>query len=370
MTTSRDGTRAMGLGWIHRLCWSVMAVGLTLPSFGRTEPAVARTVVVTIAGSQANRDVADLRAALLVEALGDPAPMTAPASREALLRAVGRRGLRRAAALTRSAHAALDAFDNLEGTSRELRRAALAQVAILPLLDTLDEPVRLFVGLATVEVALGRENEVHRALVAALRLDPALDLDPQEVSPRLVRALRRARTLTSDQPLLEPDQARSLARRVGADRLIVVQPRPGPRQTLVEHYLASSGVRVHPWLISGTNLGPVATALRESDDEGPPTEAPAPVASAVPGDTDSPVRASTPADNQDDVENAEGAPHLFGDDSREGQVSSPRRPWYRRWWLWTLVGVIVAGGTATGVVFGLQASQESGDLSLEIRAHW
>jgi hypothetical protein len=32
------------------------------------------------------------------------------------------------------------------------------------------------------------------------------------------------------------------------------------------------------------------------------------------------------------------------------------RPWYRRWYVWTLIGVVLAGGAATGAVLGSRAA--------------
>ena len=33
--------------------------------------------------------------------------------------------------------------------------------------------------------------------------------------------------------------------------------------------------------------------------------------------------------------------------------------WYEKWWLWTTVGVVVAGGLATGLYFGLSDTGET-----------
>jgi hypothetical protein len=32
-------------------------------------------------------------------------------------------------------------------------------------------------------------------------------------------------------------------------------------------------------------------------------------------------------------------------------------PWYKTWWFWTTVGVVVAAGATTGVVLGLQGEE-------------
>ena len=41
------------------------------------------------------------------------------------------------------------------------------------------------------------------------------------------------------------------------------------------------------------------------------------------------------------------------------------RPLYREWWLWTVVGVVVAGGVATALYFGLRPEDaQSGGLEV------
>jgi hypothetical protein len=42
-----------------------------------------------------------------------------------------------------------------------------------------------------------------------------------------------------------------------------------------------------------------------------------------------------------------------------GQVdSTPPRPWYRRWWVWTIAAAVVGGGVATAVVLTRPAPAE------------
>ncbi len=39
--------------------------------------------------------------------------------------------------------------------------------------------------------------------------------------------------------------------------------------------------------------------------------------------------------------------------------AAPKRPLYKRWWLWTTVGVIAAGAIATGLALGLTAPHDA-----------
>lgn len=46
-------------------------------------------------------------------------------------------------------------------------------------------------------------------------------------------------------------------------------------------------------------------------------------------------------------------------------TTRPRRPVYRAWWLWTVIGVVVAGAVTTGVVLGTRGGEQEppqGDL--------
>jgi hypothetical protein len=40
----------------------------------------------------------------------------------------------------------------------------------------------------------------------------------------------------------------------------------------------------------------------------------------------------------------------------------PHRPWYRRWWVWTLAGAVVLGGTTTAVVLTTRDRKTNYDL--------
>jgi hypothetical protein len=331
---------------------AAVCLAVVLPARAGAESGAPSIAIVTIPGAQVGRAVADERSAALVAALAPADVVDAGEARAALSGAASRGALGRAADLARRADVALAAFDALEDTARLLRRAAEAHLDVLPLLESLDAPVRLLVGLATVELALGRDAEVRRALEAAVRLDPDLDLDAQEVSPRLVEALRRARERARDLPVLDGERARAVAQRLGVARLVVVQPRPGPQRTQVEVYSGADGSLVGRWL-ARSSLAPLAAEIDGA-------------AGAAAGVTrGGGATGATPAARPDD-----GTPRHFGDAEGDGRGDArERRPWYRRWWFWTLVGAVVAGGAATGVVLGLESGADE-NLPLQVRGHF
>lgn len=63
------------------------------------------------------------------------------------------------------------------------------------------------------------------------------------------------------------------------------------------------------------------------------------------------------------LERVEPQPEVPPDVPREPE---PSRPWYRRWWVWTLVGVAVATGVGVGLGVGLSGGDELGAGDWEV----
>jgi hypothetical protein len=352
-----------------RLAAAALATALILPSMAVGEQARAKLALVTIAGSQAQRDEADRLAEQLARALA-PEPVVPPAAaREKLLRAGGQEALRSAARRAGEARRSLEAFADLAATARLLREASDAHLDLLPLLGQIDEPVELLVDLATVELAQGHQKQVDEALESAARLDPSFDLDPQEVSPRLALAARKARGSADDGPILSVARARRIGQKLAVESVLLVQPRPGPQQVLIERYRTATGAREQAWTVKRGDLSRVVAALGVA-----PAPTPAPAPAPAPPPTRDDVGAgsdATAAEVEAPVE--EGASVVFSPGEPSGVVEPPERPpWYRRWWVWTIVGAVVAAGGATGLVLGLRAQQEQTqtDLTLEVHGHW
>lgn len=328
-----------------RLAAPAVIAALLLPSPALGEQVPPGLALISIPGSQADRDGADQVGEQLARALAPAAVLRPAAAREKLLRAGGQEALRAAARKADEARRSLEAFVDIAGTAKLLREASEAHLDLLPLLGQIDVPVQLLVDLATVELALGHQQQVDEALQTAARLDPSFDLDPQEVSPRLARAARKARDGARDAPLLSEPRARRLGHKLGVDAIVVIQPQAGPQQVLVEQYRSASGARDRAWEVRGGDLSQVVAAL------GPPGASPRPLPAspAVDGDAGPAVVFST----------------------TEPAQPRPRQPWYRRWWVWTIIGAAVAAGGATGVVLGLRSQQEpNADLTLEVHGHW
>jgi hypothetical protein len=97
--------------------------------------------------------------------------------------------------------------------------------------------------------------------------------------------------------------------------------------------LARAGSREQPYLLT--------TAL-------PPAEPPKPVVVAV-----APVEPEPPAPAEElPMWARKGKQPVWARKKEPEKVEST--PWYKTWWFWTTVGVVVAAGATTGVVLGLQ----------------
>lgn len=307
----------------------------------------AEVAVVSVAGAQASLEQADRLAARLLEHLPRAKVLPPDRVREELERGGGSQTLERAKRTADEARAELEAFEDLERTATLLNGAIEAYLHALPLLPSLDAPLRLLIDLATVELARDRSERVEEILEQAGRLDPILDLDPRELPPSLIRAAQEARERAGEQPLLGPRLVRRLGEELAVEFLLVVQPRPDPGTVRVEQYSAETGERVAQWEVEADELDTTAVQIG---------------AAIFPGSVEPGPEPEGP--ESDD----EFSPTQFDRDDTP-EPPGPRRPWYRRWWIWTLVGLVVAGGAAVGIWYGVTATQSS-DLEVEVFEHW
>ena len=311
------------------------ALLLAAPSFADAEQLRGRVAVIAVAGSQEPRSAAEASAERLQRRLEGIDLLGPDSARELFSAASSARA--EATRLAARAHAEVETFADLETAARLLDQAVEAHLAILPLLESLDEVLRLLVDLATVALALGDGARVDAALATAVRLDPAFDLDPDEVSSRLVQAAATARQSHDAEPLLAPERVREWAGALGVDWILLVQPRPGPRPILVELY-GRRGDREQRFATSMDDIGEVATGLTGSAEHG----------RAAPSETSAPT------------------PEV---QSRRSIGVAQPTAWYRRWWVWTVVGAVVAAAAAAGAVAAVYSGAEP-DLDLEVRRRW
>lgn len=302
-----------------------------------------RVVVLTLPGAQASRDRAEEVALPLVGALGADA-VGPEEARRGLGRRVGVAATRERRRLTVRARQELEAFEDLDRAASLLDRAAAAHVEVLPLVDSLQEPLRLFTEAATVRLAMGDSEGTSRALREAARLDPDLDLDPTEVPRRLAAAAAEARQGAADAPILAVATAEDFAAELEARLLVVVQPRPGPRRVVVELYVGETGERVGRWVVVDDDVAAARRGLVAAISEPSPLE---------PGP-------EVPPDAGEGEESGGGEPP---------PPPPPPVPWHHRWWVWTLVAVVVAG-IAVGATLAVVDAQDQPDVGLEVSRRW
>ena len=117
------------------------------------------------------------------------------------------------------------------------------------------------------------------------------------------------------------------------------QPRPGPDRLLVELYSGATGERERRWIVPASDLARVASSL--SPEERPP-----------------------PGDDLPDP-----PPRVVGAGDPEGPVAATP-PWYRRWWVWTLVGTAVLAGAAAGAAVAVTGAGRPAELGVEVSRRW
>jgi hypothetical protein len=313
---------------------------VTLPAPALGEQIQGRLAVIAVAGSQASRAQAAALASRLEERLAKQLEWTPLGSKSTRAILSDRSSLDRAERLANRAREELDAFADLDRAAELLDRAAEAHLSQLPALESVDEPVRLLVDLAMVALAQGDEERLREALGRAVQVDPTLDLDPTEAPSRLVRATREARRSHGNDPLLPRGRSQQWAEALGVEWLLVVQPRPGPERILVELYSRATGERARRWLVGTVDLDSVATALTDE--------------SGAPGRASQRGGESTEGETRD----GEGTPGVQG-----------ATPWYRQWWVWTIVGAVVVAGAVAGTVVAVDRSSST-DVGLELRRQW
>ena len=216
------------------------------------------------------------------------------------------------------------------------------------------ELAEAYVALATCSAAFRRRDDTRDAFIKVLAINPLYSL-PNTASPLLRRPLRRAQAFWTEKrrPSIRLEPPERLLR----GEVFVVEPdfEPGDLPELVTEmtlhlrqpdgsyaiYIGVDGrIEIPPGDLEG--LDTIEYFVAGRDQYGNiVTSAGAPSA---------PLRLAL-------VDPApEPEPELAVDEPLE--PLRPRRRWFRRWWVWTIVGVAVAGA-ATGLALGLSDLEPS-----------
>jgi len=283
------------------------------PVHSLAEEGAPRAAVITVPSRSASAARASEVLAPLVDALDRRLQLIGPADAVARLQGPdpGQR-MRDAAEDAAEARAVMRAFDDLDLAAELLENAAERVLTLLPLLETIEEPLGLLRDLATVYLALDRRDRVEAALAESARLDPDLPVDESLDPSRLVNAAHgvreeRVRALS----ILNPNIATRLARLLGVERLAVCRIEGAGRLRL-EVYEGQAGRRTARLDVGTDDAASLAPRLARD------------LALEVPGETAAP---------EDET------------------------PWYRSWWFITTLVVGVAVATIVTLV-AVNAAQD------------
>lgn len=205
-------------------------------------------------------------------------------------------------------------------------------------------------ALAVCSAALRRRDESRQAFIRLLAIEPDFTL-PAQASPLLRRPFRQASSFWEDEqpPRLTYDPPDQLVR---VD-VLSVEPQfdPGPLPDFITdltlHLRQPSGEFMTYIGVDGridiapsefANLDELEIYLALNDEYGN--------AVITVGSPDDPLR--VPLQDTEPVEQAETIEPAVP--TTAPPASGP--PWYRRWWVWTLVGLVVAG-LSVGLPLGL-----------------
>ena len=55
---------------------------------------------------------------------------------------------------------------------------------------------------------------------------------------------------------------------------------------------------------------------------------------------------------------------------QEAEIIEERKPWYKKWWVWAIVGVVLVGGAAVALGGGGGSSDSTGSGPGNINVNW
>jgi hypothetical protein len=201
--------------------------------------------------------------------------------------------------------------------------------------------------IGAAELIRRRQTQARQAFEHLLTLDPGHEMADPEIPPRVVSFFDRLResfepqvnvTLEVDAPAVVPD-----------DGTIVVEATTGGETTGIEQVVVLARTAPdQPFReVETVREGRVFTAEVDQPEVTTPVElhvearAPSGHVLARAGTADAPLRVEPGLAPE---------PEPVAEPVAVVEDHDPRRPWYRTWWFWTIVGAVAAGGITTTVV--------------------
>lgn len=194
------------------------------------------------------------------------------------------------------------------------------------------------------------ESGALDAFKASVQADPAYAPAAGRMNPTTTRLLRSARSTYAPSP---PPPARldALAKLLGVRRVVwLAIDAQGSRGTLQlsSHEVGGKGAHLRHTLTSGKLTGEVAQQLVALLSPAEPASAPTRVVVIEKQPTSLPTSQRT-------------SPALLPPSVAK---ANERNPWYKKWWVWTIVGVAVAGGV-TAAVLATRSQPDNFDMKFE-----
>lgn len=256
------------------------------------------------------------------------------------------RTLSRAPEVARALKAARASIEEAERHGLYMKRAGALAAAMRALAELKAVAARhhapTLVARAQVAVALARlltppdDEGALSALRAALAADPGYTPNPDRLPSRAARLLHRAREAKGPPSPPTLGELATLASLAKVEKVIWIAVISHPDRTdvtlLVYDHDKRSIVTQYQGRLPEDGLARKIAALVQGPLERTPPRQLAPMAPAWTSTTD------------------EGSPR-----QSNGERRSPK-PWYKRWWIWTLAGAVVVG---TGVAVAVTAGSTS-----------
>jgi len=202
------------------------------------------------------------------------------------------------------------------------------------------------------------EKGAVQAFRRAMELDRSYAPDPDRTAPRIRALAKRAHRQLSDPSAPSAATLAKVARAAQVDRLVwVAALMRGDRvQLAVAVFAAKDGViqhHEHHRVLEQQMVEKAAPLLAKllGKRSAPTSEASKPTPTPPPAAASQSV-VSTPASRPVVIS-------VTGLEASPPPAVAPARPWYKKWWVWTVVAGVVVAGAAVGLGVGLSQSEST-----------